>query len=169
MLIIVAGNRDRGDDAAGLLIGDRLAQPLPADSRLIDASRDPTRILDHLPEVDRVLIVDALRSGAPPGTIHRVDGLDRLIGWDGVRRSTHGLGVVEVLQLAKEMGLWASDVSLLGIEGRDFGFGAPTPEVERAVGEAVVMVTEMLGRAPVDRMPAAEAPSGARLASGRHA
>ena len=64
-LVIGVGNAARGDDAAGLLAARRLGG--------IELEGDPTALLDLFDGIDEAAVVDAVRSGAAPGTVHRFD------------------------------------------------------------------------------------------------
>src|SRR5512144_2472155 len=92
-----------GDDAAGLEVVRRLAARPPQNVDLVEADRPGADIVHLVEEADDVLIVDAVRSGAPPGTLHELS-LDEVAA-RGVRlASSHALGVAEALALARELG-----------------------------------------------------------------
>ena len=52
------GNRFRGDDAVGLLVGDRLRE---AGIDVQECEDEPTRLLDSWAELDLLVLVDATR------------------------------------------------------------------------------------------------------------
>ena len=72
-VVIGVGNRMRGDDAAGLVVIDRLTGRLPADVRLVESAGDVTHLLDAWRDASRAIVVDAVVSGEEPGTVHRLD------------------------------------------------------------------------------------------------
>lgn len=126
-MIIGVGNPDAGDDAAGPVVARRLG------GRETD---DPTRLLDLWSASDDVIVVDAVSSGAAPGTIHRFDATAAPIPERSFRGSTHALGVGDAIELARALGRLPRTLVVYGIEGRAFGTGAPmTPEVAAAVEE----------------------------------
>ena len=94
------------------------------------------------------MVVDATRSGTPPGTV-RVFDLDAdVAGAPGptAPASTHGIGVVGVLRLARAVGTAPARVLAVGIEGVDFGQGVGlSPAVARAVPVAARRVLELIG------------------------
>jgi hydrogenase maturation protease len=61
-----------------------------------------------------VILVDALRSGAPAGTVRRLEAHALAAGRE--RASSHGLGVAEWLALSRALGLLPAAVIVYGIE-----------------------------------------------------
>ena len=84
-----------------------------------------------------MLIVDAIRSGAPPGTVHRVDASQAPVP-ERLRSSssTHAIGVAEAIELARALGRLPAQVVLYGVEGRRFdaGGGSQTPSARPCRG-----------------------------------
>ncbi len=89
------------------------------------------------------MIVDAVSSGRPPGSVVRFDAAEEPLPL-AVMRSTHALGPAAAIELARMLERLPANVSVIGIEGTAFGFGEPLSE---AVEEAVAVVTEMLRHA----------------------
>lgn len=132
-LVLGVGHPDRGDDAAGWLVAARLEDLPGVIARQVSA--DPAAWLTD-PWWDRaesVVIVDAVVTGAPPGTIHRwtPDTLPRRAVTGG---GTHDLGVADTLALAAALGRLPDRLEVVGVEGAAFTVGAQasTP-VRRAV------------------------------------
>lgn len=87
---------------------------------------------------DSVFVVDAVRSGAPPGTVHRLEATDEPLPATLSAASTHTLGVGEAIELARALGRLPARIVLYGIEAESIAAGADlTPPVARAVDEAV--------------------------------
>lgn len=109
-----------GDDRLGWVAAEQLRQSrrfaaFPPDSISISTRDRPGVLL--APEWEaaaKVLLLDAVRSGAPPGTLHRVEG--REIVSRGRSLSSHGLGVAEALELARALGAPVEACVLHGIE-----------------------------------------------------
>lgn len=134
----VFGSPYRGDDAVGQLVGDELRE---RGVEVIDCHDEPTRLLHRLPDLEVVVLVDAVISGAAPGTLHRLDVVQGRLPGSVRLASTHALGVGDVLALAEVLGRSAARTVLIGVEGRRFAMGAPlTPAVEAAIGGAVAEV-----------------------------
>ena len=129
--IIGIGTIDRGDDAAGVLVARRLRE-LGIDAA--DHSRDGLSLLEAWRGHDDIILIDAVITGAPPGTITRWDGVDAAVLPDPVRATTHAFGVAEAIKLARALGLMPERLTIYGIEAAKFEIGSVvTPEVAAAV------------------------------------
>ena len=125
------GSRYRGDDAVGLLVADRLRA---AGATVLDCDDEPTRLLDAWAGLDLVVIVDAISSGAPAGTVHRFDPGGGALPRDLGLASTHAFSVPEALELGRALGRAPRRVLVVGVEGAAFGMGDPvTPAVDAAL------------------------------------
>lgn len=131
-LVIGVGNEWRSDDAAGLVVARRLAELAPG-LRVAERAGEPVDLIDAFADQDEVILIDAVESGARPGTIHRVDAGLRKLPSELFRGSTHALGVAEAIELGRALGRLPRTLLLFGIEGRSFAAGASlSPDVERA-------------------------------------
>ena len=135
---IGVGNELRGDDAAGLLVARRLRDRVPAGVRVVEREGEPTALLDAWAGSDSVLVIDAVYSGAPPGTVHRLDAAVEPIPARLAGGSTHAFSVGEAVELGRALDRLPDRLVVLGIEGARFEAGdRVAPEVEDAVERAV--------------------------------
>lgn len=126
-LVIGIGNRDRGDDAAGLLVADRLT------SERTGLRSDCTDLMDLWEGEDEVVVVDAMRTGRPAGTVTRIDAAHTPLP-AGQFGSSHSFGLAETVELARVLGTLPERLVIYGIEGTDFTVGAnPSRAVTAAV------------------------------------
>lgn len=138
MLIIGCGNRDRGDDAAGILVAEKLRDlTAEADNVTIEfCSGEATELVELWSTDDEVIVVDAVAGDAPAGTIHRWQS-DIPATTRSASASTHGFGLREAIPLAQIMGRLPKSLQIYGIEGRQFEVSAGiSPEVQRATEQA---------------------------------
>jgi hydrogenase maturation protease len=132
---VCLGHPDRGDDAVGPLVAGRLRA---AGATLLDCNEEPTRLLDAWDGLELVVIVDAVHSGAAPGTVHRFEPGDRPLPFGLRFASTHAFSIADALELAHALGRAPQRVVVLGVEGAAFGLGdALTPAVADAVPRVV--------------------------------
>jgi hydrogenase maturation protease len=129
--VIGLGNEWRGDDGVGLEIARRLH------GKALDG--EPIGLIDALNGDDEVVLVDAVASGAPPGTVYELEAGDeplpvRLFG----ASSTHALGLAEAVELARSLGKLPRRVSVYGIEGEAFSFGKGLSPAVAAAADRVV-------------------------------
>ena len=117
--VIAVGNPLRADDGAGVEVVRRLAGRVPAGVRLIELGGDPAGLLDAWEGLGTVVVVDAVRSGGEPGTIHRLDASTEPLPARTGSASTHGLGLAEALELGRALGRLPARVVVVGIEVAD--------------------------------------------------
>jgi hydrogenase maturation protease len=132
-LVIGIGNEYRRDDAVGLVVARRLRQRNLAGVTVIEQSGEGTALMEAWKDAASVILVDAVCSGAPPGTVHRLDARAHGIPANFFHCSTHAFGVAEAVELARALGQLPEQLILYGIEGKDFAAGLGlSAEVERA-------------------------------------
>lgn len=137
-LVVGVGNSWRGDDAAGLEVARRLSAATPKGVRVVEYEGECSGLVELMRGASEVAIVDAARSDAPAGTVHRLDPGSDSLPRGSLRSSTHAFGVAEALELARSLDRLPPGVCVYAVEGRDFAVGEGlTPEVEQAVDELV--------------------------------
>ena len=122
--VLGLGNEFRGDDALGCLVGQRLQEESWPGVSIRIASGEGTALMDAWQEADAVILVDAVQSGAPPGTLHRLDAHQQSIPSDFFHYSTHAFSVAEAVEMARVLQQLPPRLILYGIEGQDFAQGA---------------------------------------------
>ena len=118
--IICCGNRDRGDDGAGLLVADRLAALGVSVERCLGETAELISAWEGAPEV---VMVDAVVTGTHSGTIHRWDANKSELP-TSVPSSTHGMGLGKAIELARVLGTLPPRLEVFGIEARQFTLGS---------------------------------------------
>jgi hydrogenase maturation protease len=109
---------------------------MPAGVEVLVWSGDPLGLLDRLTGVDRLLLIDAVVTGAPAGTIHRLRPEAPFA--TAPAASSHGLGLADALALGRALGRLPPHVDVWGVEGAVFDLGADLHEVVRRGVERVV-------------------------------
>ena len=140
-LVIGCGNLLRGDDAVGpTLIRHLWDQGVPDDVELVDGGTAGMDVAFKMRGRRKVVIVDAARTGAQPGTVFRVPGeeLEQLPPVDGLNqhafRWDHALAVGR--WLLKDA--YPKDVVVFLIEAASTEPGAELTEPVRAGMERVL-------------------------------
>jgi hydrogenase maturation protease len=143
-LVIGLGNPLLRDDSVGLRVAAELTTRL-ANRPEVEVGEDyrgGLRLMERMIGFGRAIVIDAICSGAAPGTIHRLSP-------DAVptqhSASTHDLNLPTALALGRQAGALlpaSEDILLIGIEAVDVTtFGETlSPEVEAAVPLAVQAV-----------------------------
>jgi hydrogenase maturation protease len=115
-------------------------------------------LLGHWDGANLAVVVDATRSDLAPGTISRIEledpdpaapadsGSGR--GPDLGRSSTHGIGLIGVLRLARAVRQAPLRTVVVGVEGEDFRQGTELSRVVKtAVDKAATCVLELVEEA----------------------
>jgi hydrogenase maturation protease len=126
----------------------RIRERAPAGVEIRELEGEPVSLVDAWEGADHVFVLDAVRSGSPPGTVHRIDASTGPIPATLSAASTHTLGVGEAIELARALGRLPARLVLYGIEAERIAAGAElTPAVAGAVDDAVGRVlAELEGR-----------------------
>jgi hydrogenase maturation protease len=144
-VVIGIGNAYRSDDAAGLAVAARVRARAPDEVSVLEAEQEPTRLLDAWSGAHRAVVIDAVSSGAEPGTLHRFDASGGQLPEGLFRSSTHAFGVGEAVELARALGRLPERIVVYGVEGSDFTAGAPlSADVAAAVELVAARVEEEL-------------------------
>jgi hydrogenase maturation protease len=145
-IVIGLGNLLRADDGVGAHVVRRMAEELPG-VEAVDLSTSDIDILDHIRGRDRVFIVDAIVTGAEPGTIRRLEPGEL----DTADFLSHGMNLSSVLRLGSELypDEMPGEVIILAVEAEDISSFTEqlTEKVASAVPRLIEMVREELTRA----------------------
>jgi hydrogenase maturation protease len=147
VLVVGLGNRIRGDDGAGPLVAERVAEQAP-ELEAVAWEREPTDLLTLWDDAALVVLVDAV-AGPDPGRWHRLElGAGPLPDRPGPTASTHVLALAQVIELGRALGRMPRRLVIYGIEAAGFATGAGvSTAVAAAIGPlAEAVVTE--ARAP---------------------
>ncbi len=121
-----------GDDRAGWEVVAGLRERLPAGTQC-DCAADPLAVLDAPAGCVLLVVIDTCQGAGPPGTLHRFEWPDaRLVSVGSM--SSHGVGLVEALDLAATLGRLPSKVVIHSVEGVDDESG---PRLSSAVEAAI--------------------------------
>ena len=148
-LVVCIGNDLVGDDAAGCEVYDALSrEDLPENTDLLRLGVGGISMLEYLNGVYKTLIVvDAVRFGSTPGTLHR-NTLESLPQTHHGAVSAHGLGIRELIDAGKLLypDRMPEKIVCIGIEGENFNeCGVPlSAPVQKAIGKAVDLIRDTL-------------------------
>lgn len=138
IIVIGVGNPDRGDDGAGREVARRLSGCAGPGVLIVEANGEATTILDHLNGASTAYLIDACISGAPPGTVRRINLAEEPLPRVRYGVSSHGFGLAEAVELSKAVGQLPPRCIVFAIEGESFEMGASlSPAVTDGVEKAV--------------------------------
>jgi hydrogenase maturation protease len=149
-LILGLGNPLLTDDSVGLRVAAELRTRLAAraDVTVAEDYCGGLRLMEQMVGYERVIVVDAIQSGAPPGSLHHLGPADIPTCRSA---SSHDMDLPTALAMGRQAGLplpQDQDILLVAIEAQDIlNFGeACTPPVAAAVPAAVADVLATLDR-----------------------
>jgi hydrogenase maturation protease len=141
IVVIGVGNEYRSDDGAGIAVARRLPALLPTSVTVLEASGEGAALIEAWQGATWLLLVDAVRSGSPVGTIHRLDARAAPLPAGFFHYSTHAFSVAEAIELARSLDQLPPHVIVYGIEGGNFDAGV---ELSAAAEQAVQAVVEQV-------------------------
>jgi hydrogenase maturation protease len=149
-VVIGVGNRDRGDDGAGLEVARLLRQCPPPGTLVIELDARADDLREAFRGADRVVVVDAA-SGGEPGTVRRFEAHREPLPAAILRGSTHAWGVAEAVETARALGELPPVMIVYAIFGRCFEPWTRrlSPEVERAVAAVADALQSEIPSLPV--------------------
>lgn len=133
-VVIGVGNTILSDEGVGvhaarMLQGD---PRVPAGVTILDGGTIGLELVPYASGASRVLLLDAMNSGKPPGTLARMTGrdlLDTTGGW-----SAHQLGVADLITALFLVSTGPQDIVVLGVQPANTDWGTTlSSEVEAAL------------------------------------
>ena len=134
-MVIGIGNTMRRDDSIGVVAVERLRDRFAGDAvELVTMDGESTRLIEAWAGADRAVVVDAMRSGGPAGTVRRIEvGRDALPSWTP-GASSHHAGLAEAVDLGRALDRLPAHLVIYGVEVHDVSPGEGlSPAVERAL------------------------------------
>lgn len=139
-LLIGIGNSYRRDDGAGPAVMQRLQDGV---RRIAILPGEGTELLDAWSGEAEVVVVDAMRSGQPLGTLTRFDATAAPLPAGSFACLSHRFGLAEAVEMGRILGRLPRHLTIWGIEAEDFSQGEG---MSPAVAAAVERLAEMLVR-----------------------
>jgi len=146
-VIIGMGNPQLSDDGVGLAVAMAVAERLKDRMKLTvtELNTGGIRLMEAMAGFRRAVVVDAMLSGAPPGTVQRFDPNDFVTtrntfsSHDTDFATAYDLGMMAGVPLPEQVSFW-------GVEAREFDlFGERfTAEVAAAVPVAVERIVAQI-------------------------
>jgi hydrogenase maturation protease len=152
VLVLGIGNLVMTDDGVGVRVIHLLQERyfFPDGVTLLDGGTLGLDLLHYLEGVTRLIVVDAVESGGPPGTLVRLMGEELNIAFR-TKLSPHQMGLQDLLLVAELQGNAPAEMVLLGVQPGEIGMGIElTPEVAAQVEILVKGVLQELTAWGVD-------------------
>jgi hydrogenase maturation protease len=132
-VVLCLGNRYMRDDGVAMRVAEALKGALGGGIVVEECQALDLALLLQYQRASKIIVVDALKSGAPPGSVSRYGIAPRKEALDSLPRE-HGLKLNDVFDLASATGIVRCPVTIVGVEPKDCGVGEGlTPELEAAI------------------------------------
>ena len=133
-LILGIGNCLLSDDGVGVHAARLLEAEPPPMTAILAAETDLLSALPFLERCAKVLVIDAMDAGQPPGTLYHCRSEE--LAATGQRHSLHGLGLLEALEFLDQS--HRPEVHILGVQPGRIGLALDlSPNVAAALPEVV--------------------------------
>jgi hydrogenase maturation protease len=132
--LIGVGNYSMADDGIGLRIVEHIARNgLEHGFEAVDLADEGIRLLFYLnEETEKIVLVDAVDLGLPPGEYRLFRPEDVASTKDMNRLTTHESDILAILEFGRSLGYRLPPITILGIQPGDLG---PRPELSAALRE----------------------------------
>ena len=139
------GNMLMRDDGVGVHVVRALRQTKPPPGvEVIDAGTSALDTIQLLRNVDRLIVIDAVKGGGEPGTLYRLS-LEDISETRLQHMSLHQLTLLEALDMARLTGDCPEVVVIVGVEPKDISVGMQLSTViEEKIPQVISVVTELL-------------------------
>ena len=139
ILILGIGNILLRDEGVGVRVIETLQQQKTPDTiDLVDGGTSGADLIDVLADRRKVIIVDAVDAGKPPGTVIRFEESD-LENIPNSALSLHELGIAETLKMTGKLNCQPQEVVFFGIQPKDI---SPGLELSAEISEIIPIVAE---------------------------
>jgi hydrogenase maturation protease len=139
--VLGIGNLVMSDDGVGVRVVQCLASSyvFPTGVTVLDGGTLGLDLLPFLEGLEHLLIVDAMETGGPPGTIARLTGDDIPVAFEN-KLSPHQMGLKDLLAVSLLQGNTRPETILLGVQPESIQMGLDlSPPVEAKLQSLVEM------------------------------
>ena len=145
ILILGIGNILLKDEGIGVRVAEKMMKmSLPPDVEVLEGGVKGLDLLYFIEEREKVVVVDAVKAGAPPGTLFRFTDRD-LADKKGILRSGHGIDFSDVATIARSQGNEA-EIVFLGIEPESLEASMElSPLMEKNIPTLINLVLKEIG------------------------
>ena len=146
-VVVCVGNRYLGDDGIGIHVADELRRRDLGEDIVVDACQTADlSLLWQYSGALKVVVVDCLKSGAPPGTVSRyaiTPNREDITSVPGL----HNLQLSDMFDIATQARLLTCPVTVIGVEPKNCEVGEDlSDELENAIPSVLREVAEELAR-----------------------
>lgn len=146
VVVLGLGNLLCGDDGVGPRVAQSLSRLGPWQGvEVLDIGTPGLELTTYIGQASAVIVVDAVGSSAPPGTLERWGRDEILATHQRPRMSPHDVALADAILAVELVRGAAMEVEMVAVAVGETSLGAAmTPAVRGAIPRAVGLVTEIL-------------------------
>jgi hydrogenase maturation protease len=143
ILILGVGNLLLSDEGVGVHVARQLMEmDFPPGVEVLEGGTDGFALMHVLLQADRLILVDAVRGGGPPGSIYRFEIEDCPPFPDIFKTSVHQISILEVINLSGLIGS-PPRTTIIGVEPKCLEMGMElSPHIEAKIPRVIQLIQE---------------------------
>jgi hydrogenase maturation protease len=140
-VVLGIGNTILTDEAAGVRAVEALEQAyeIPANVQIIDGGTSGMEMIEDLSNLDFLIVIDVVKTGAAPGTVVKICG-DEIPVFFRRKLSPHQIGLPDVLASLELLDTMPKEIVVLGVEPISLELGM---EMTDLVAGKIPLLVEM--------------------------
>jgi hydrogenase maturation protease len=143
ILILGIGNILLKDEGIGVHVANKFMEmPLPPEVEVMDGGTLGIDLLFYIEGREKVIVVDTVKAGEPPGTMYRFTDKELSFKKDFLR-TAHGIDFADVVRTADRLGTKPEEIVFIGIEPQDMNEGM---ELSPLIAERIPAIIELVRR-----------------------
>jgi hydrogenase maturation protease len=151
IVILGVGNLLLSDEGVGVHVANELMKmSLPPEISVVEGGTDGFGLLNIITEADRLIVIDAVKGNAAPGSIYRFDVGEVRNCPSGFKTSIHQIGILEVLDLSGLIGK-TPYTTIIGVEPKSLEMGMElSPEIKAKIPRVTELILDELKKLGVN-------------------
>ena len=150
IVILGLGNILMKDEGLGVhAVGELAKQGLPENVEVVDGGTAGLGAFAPLNNVEKLIIIDALKAGKAPGTIYRLQPKDLSNNSHSHTLSLHQIGVLETIAIFEKTGDLPREIVIIGVEPKEIALGTElTDEIKNKLPDVVKAIQKEIDQIP---------------------
>lgn len=151
IVVLGVGNLLLSDEGFGVHVANKMIEmKLPDNVSIVEGGTDGFKLLNVVTEADKLIVIDAIKGGAEPGTIYRFNIDDIKSVPKGFKTSVHQIGILEVIDLSSLIGKRPETI-VIGIEPKSLDMGMElSEEVKSQIPKIIELVLKEINLIELD-------------------
>jgi hydrogenase maturation protease len=144
ILVLGIGNVLLKDEGIGAHVAQRLPSlSLPENVEVIDGGTMGLELLYLMENRDKVILIDAIQTTEPPGTIFRFQAREIPGIIKENKLSFHQLGIYDTFKVSQYLGRQLPEIIVIAVQPKDISMGTElSPEIEAKIPEIFNRILE---------------------------